>query len=417
LIALPAPAADPAPASAEPSTVLIPPPRPLCEVTTASDFKPLTFAESLARARKVTVAAVRDWLADPANAGRLLFDNFRTDCPEVAIVPDPDAVPRSLWVVGDVHADVLALANLIEFARREGEKEGEPPAFVFLGDFVDRGRHDHETLLLVFDLVTRDPGRVCVVPGNHDVDLRWGEKSQKFGVTITPAEYCDHLNGLVGGGAAADRERVELARLAIEFWRGRPRAVFLPDGTLLSHGGFPHTDTHDSLKTRADLGSRRCLDDFLWARLSESPRKRPNRGNRGHEFGSNDFSQFCRVMTGQLGVPVRRFVRGHDHVLRRWQLPHEYLDHPVLTINAMGWRMDGEGEPSDGPHPLPVVARHVPGELPRVVRVPLDPVEVDRGLGRVPPEPEPEPWDEFPSAPYVGDQQATPPPSEPGGGA
>ena len=122
-------------------------------------------------------------------------------------------------------------------------------------------------------------------------------------------------------------------------------------------------------------------------------------------------------MAEQVGVPVRRLVRGHDHVLRRWQLPLEYLDHPVLTINAMGWRLDGEGEPADGPHPLPVVARHRPGELPRVVRVPLDPVEVDRALGRIPSEPEPAPWDEFPCGPYVGEPGATPPPPrEPGSG-
>lgn len=378
----------------------------MLDVVTAADFPPLTFAEAMDRARGTTVREVREWLADPANARRLLFDDARTDCPDVAILtplpppapePAPDGtpveapravvqphdVPDPLWIVGDVHADVLALATAIEYATRVSKHEGREPSFVFLGDFIDRGPHDHETLLLLFGLVMKHPERVCVIPGNHDVDLRWGEKTQRFGVSIQPAEYCERLNELLDADPSPDQEEVELARLAIEFWKGRPKAVFLPDGTALSHGGFPHTDTHESLRTRADLGAKKCVDDFLWARLSESVKKRPNRGNRGHEFGARDFAQFCAVMGREhVGVPVCRLIRGHDHVAERWQLPEEYREFPVVTINAMGWRMDGELTPADGPHPYPVVARHVPGALPRIVRLPLDPREVERALGR-----------------------------------
>ncbi|VTT96668.1 phosphoprotein phosphatase : Calcineurin-like phosphoesterase OS=Microvirga lotononidis GN=MicloDRAFT_00032980 PE=4 SV=1: Metallophos [Gemmataceae bacterium] len=379
----------------------------MLDVVTAADFPPLTLEEAMGRARATRVSDVRGWLADPANARRLLFDDARTDCPEVAILTPlpapatddtppaevpvvvPLPVPDPLWIIGDVHADVLALATAIEYASRVSKHEGREPSFVFLGDFIDRGPHDHETLLLLFGLVMKHPERVCVIPGNHDVDLRWGEKAQRFGVSIQPAEYCERLNELLDADPSLGQEEVQLARLAIEFWKGRPKAVFLPDGTALSHGGFPHTDLHDALRTRADLGAKRCLDDFLWARLSESVKKRPNRGNRGHEFGSRDFAQFCQVMGREgLGVPLRRLIRGHDHVAERWQLPDEYRDFPVVTINAMGWRMDGELVPADGPHPSPVIARHVPGGLPRIVRLRLDPAELDRSLGREPEPPE-----------------------------
>ncbi|WP_439628425.1 metallophosphoesterase [Gemmata sp.] len=384
----------------------------MLDVVTAADFPPLTFADAMDRARATSVRQVGEWLADPANARRLLFDDARTDCPEVAILTPlpppapategappvevpavvPHPVPDPLWIVGDVHADVLSLATAIEYATRVSRHEGGEPSFVFLGDFIDRGPHDHETLLLLFSLVMRCPERVCVIPGNHDVDLRWGEKAQRFGVSIQPAEYCERLNELLDANPSPDQEQVRLARLAIEFWKGRPKAVFLPDGTALSHGGFPHTDLHESLRTRADLGAKRCLDDFLWARLSESVKKRPNRGNRGHEFGSRDFASFCQVAGREhLRVPVCRLIRGHDHVAERWQLPEEYREFPVVTINAMGWRMDGELAPADCPHPYPVVARHVPGDLPRIVRLRLDPAEVDRSRGREPEPREPRP--------------------------
>ncbi|MFO0826066.1 MAG: metallophosphoesterase [Gemmataceae bacterium] len=265
-----------------------------------TNFTPLTFEEAIARARAVSVASIREWFDSQPKGKGLLFDEFREAATaDIAIIRNAEAVPQPLWIVGDIHADVLALANIIEFAERSAPELG-PPSFLFLGDFVDRGRHDHETLLLLFGLVTRHPARVCIIPGNHDVDLVWGQKSQKFGVTIQPAEYCERLNSILSSEEHTDREKIELAKLSIEFWKTRPKAVFLPDGTAFSHGGFPHSDLHDSLKTPADLCAKKCIDDFLWARLSESQKKRPNRGNRGHEFGWRDFAQFCRVMTDEV---------------------------------------------------------------------------------------------------------------------
>lgn len=421
--------AEPPPAPAPPPvTPKVGPPasavsRSRVEVVTPRECKPLTFAEALARPRP-TVAEVRDWLADPANANRLLFDDARAECPEVAVVRDPAAVPKALWVIGDVHADILALENIVAHAERVAQQEGEPPAYLFLGDFVDRGRFDHETLLTVYGLVLMNPGRVCVIPGNHDVDLRWAEKAGRFAVTIQPAEYCERLNALLGNDAESDREQLELARLSIEFWKHRPKAVFLPDGMMFSHGGFPHTDLQRDdkrgvlLREVRQLGESAALSDFLWARLSEGPKKRPNRGgNRGHEFGWKDFAQFCQIMCDVVKVPVRRLVRGHDHVAGRWHLPAEYADHPVLTINAMGWRLDGEPDPADGPHPFPVIARHVPDELPLIVKVPLDPLEVERSLGREPMPPSTAPVDTpavTTEAP-IGDEPSSPAYDFPGG--
>lgn len=368
------------PPKALPAASPLPPKRRTPEIQTPTDIKALSFDEAVARARETSVEQIQNWLDSHEKGKGFLFDDCRSDdSGEIAVVSEPELVPRALWVVGDVHADVLSLANIIAYAESMTAQVGEP-AFVFLGDFVDRGRHDHETLLLLFGLVMRDPSRVCIIPGNHDIDLHWGPKAGRFGVTIQPAEYCERLNTLVDSEDPRAMEQVQLAKLTIEFWKTRPKAVFLPDGTMFSHGGFPHTDVHDSLHTRADLCSKKCLDDFLWARLSESMKKRPNRGNRGHEFGWKDFAQFCQVMTERVRIPVMRLIRGHDHVPERWRLPSEYAEHPVLTINAMGWRMDGEPEPADGPHPFPVVARHVPGELPIITRLRIPPAEVGRAF-------------------------------------
>jgi hypothetical protein len=367
---------DEAPAAATPEERTPPAAPSGCRVSVAEPFEMISREAAFATARWVSVESIRRWLDGPVFGRRLLFDDARrAGCPDVAVVPAESAVPVPLWVVGDLHADVLTLANIIAHAERTAAA-GERPSFLFLGDFVDRGVHDHETLLLLFKLVMADPSRVCVIPGNHDLDLRWDEARGRFRATIDPAEYCEWLNDVAESDAPADREQVELARLFIRFCKERPKAVILPDGTLFAHGGFPHTDTHDSLQSLSDLADARCVSDFVWARLSESPKKRPNRGNRGHEFGWRDFAQFCRVMTERVGVPVRRLVRGHDHVPERWRLHPEYAEAPVLTLNAMCRRMDAE----QGAHPFPVIARHVPGGLPELVLLPLAAGEVDRAF-------------------------------------
>jgi len=351
-------------------------------VEIAEPFKMVTLAEAIKLAQSVSIAAVRDWLAMPESNRQLLFDDCRSQCPAVAIVHNQNQVPGVLWVIGDLHADLLALANIIAHAERIGQAEDKPPAYLFLGDFLDRGHYDHETLLFLFGLILQNPSRVGVIAGNHDVDLQWNADRNRFQVSIEPAEYCERLNQILESGRHVHSDQVELARLLTVFWSSRPKAVILPDGTMFSHAGFPHTDIHPSLHQALDLGQSRCVSDFLWARISDRPRKRPNRANRGHEFGWNDFAEFCRL-SGRLGVPpVRRLVRGHDHVPNRWAYLPEYAEYPVLTINAMARWMDGETMDLAKPHPLPVMARHRPGHLPAIIRLPLDPMEVELALAK-----------------------------------
>lgn len=381
---LPAALREPAPKPAPPPPPPVEKPRPeRVKPHTAEPFELVPMDRALARAATTTVARVCEWVA---SGPKLLFDDCRDALArDVAVVRTENAVPPMLWVIGDLHADVLTLANIIALAESRSRQE-QPAHYLFLGDFVDRGIHDHETLLLLFGLMMEHPERVCVVPGNHDIDLVFDEAAGRFRVTIEPAEYCENLNAALAAGAPDAAERVALAKAFIAFCASRPRAVFLPDGTLYAHGGFPHTDAQKDIATVADLCRPKCLDDFLWARIAESARvKRPNRGSRGHEFGWDTFAQFCKLAAEKLDIPVKRFVRGHDHVTDRWMEYPEYADNfvPVLTINAMGRLLDGESARRDGrPHPFPVVGRHTPGHLPEVIALPLDAAEVDRAFRR-----------------------------------
>jgi hypothetical protein len=344
---------------------------PSQEAAEARPFQTVPWEQALAESA-LAVAEVRTLLED---LPPLLFGNCCAESPAVAIVRDPAAVPEPLWIVGDIHADLLALANAWHFICRQAEQTGGKPHVVFLGDFIDRGRNDHETLLYLFRLLRDHPGQVCVIAGNHDEDYHWSEEDRRFVSTIEPAEYPARLNALLDDPDPAAREQVELGKLAVSFFRRCPRAVVLPDGLLLAHAGFPHRDRLQELKEPRDLSRPLCLQDFAWLRISETAEyKRPNRDNRGCQFGWGNFREFCQTAEA-LRVPVRRLVRGHDHVAARYQYYPEYRAYPVLTLNTMGRPLDGETATLDDP-PLACVARHVPGQLPQVWRLPIDCAEV-----------------------------------------
>lgn len=300
---------------------------------------------------------------------RLLFDDYRAESEKVAIVRDPASVPANLWFIGDLHGDLLALAHAWRYIHSQPRNGVDPPALLFLGDFIDRGPHSHDVLQFLFQRILENPGRVGVLPGNHDEELQYDAATGGFSSGVDPAEYAIWLS------EHPDQRAIRLARLAIDFFRSRPRAIFLPDGLVIAHGGFPHTDLLERLQTPADFGRPECLQDFVWLRISaNSPRKRPVRGIRGCEFGYEDFADFCRHSTEKLGIPVRRLLRGHDHVPDRFCEYAHYHATPVLTLNTMCRRLDDEWDAPE--FPLACVARYVPGQLPEVHRLAIDQREI-----------------------------------------
>ncbi len=356
----------PEPARPEPRPEPKPAP-PRVNVYTADPFVEVSWVKAVEAARSFSVADAESVLTQ-----KLLFDDCRADGQMVVVVRKEEAVPKTLWFVGDLHADLLCLANAWDYIQARAETEKQKPHVVFLGDFVDRGKHDHETLLYLFRLLQENPGRIAVLPGNHDEDISYDESTGVFRSGVSPAEYVDWLNKQVAaaGADSSAAEAVRLGQAFVRFLRNRPRAIFLPDGTFLSHGGMPHTDRLEGFTTVADLSKPDYLQDFVWLRASaNSPRKRPNRSTRGCEFGYEDLARFCEKASQVLEIPVRRLIRGHDHVPERYQAYPRYTDCPLLTINAMCRRLEDE---IFGPQfPKGCVARHVPGSLPEIHQLPI----------------------------------------------
>ncbi len=309
------------------------------------------------RARMRAAVEGMEALLDRAGGPGMLFDSDREHADDRAIrVVATDDDPGPLWIIGDLHGDLLALeASLALILRETGSAR-----IVFLGDFIDDEGFGLEVLVRLFELIVEAPQRVCVIAGNHDEALSYD--GARFASSVSPGDFADFLNANL-----SDEWTTRAGRVALRLTAHAARSLFFPDGLLVAHGGFPLVDLHPALEAKSDWNAPACLSDFVWARAHpKARRKLPNRFSRGSQFGYEDFADFC-ALTARLGRPITHFVRGHDHVEDRYAIYPAYRAHPVLTTVALSRRLPREGF---GPHErAPTLTRVVPGSLPQVYQL------------------------------------------------
>lgn len=305
------------------------------------------------------VSRMEKLIDQPAGTG-MLFDSDRACQGDKAIRIAQVKDRNSLWFVGDLHGDLLALEAALLLIRNHIHHGAARSRIVFLGDLFDDEGFGLEVLLRVFELTLEDPARVCIVTGNHDEAL--GHDGTRFTSSVSPSDFSDFLNDHLN-----DEWIVRAGKLAIRLFAHAPRALFFPDGLLVAHGGFPLTDLHARLRDTGNWNDPACLSDFVWTRAHPTARKKiPNRYSRGGQFGQEDFAAFCSLASS-LGRPVTHMVRGHDHVEERFAIYPAYGDHPILTTVALSRRLSRE---VFGPYErVPTVALYVEGALPQVFRL------------------------------------------------
>lgn len=311
------------------------------------------------RARMRATVERMETLLDSAGGPGLLFDADRENAADHVIRVSAMDEASPLWLIGDLHGDLLALeASLLLIESDAGD--GAPPRIVFMGDLIDDEGFGLELLLRVFELILERPGRISVIAGNHDEGLSYD--GSRFASSVFPSDFADFLN------ANLAHEWIERAgKVAMRLTAHAPRALFFPDGLLVAHGGFPLADRHAALSETGDWNDPLCLSDFVWSRAHPKARKKlPNRFTRGSQFGYEDFASFCSL-SARLGRPVTHLARGHDHPDERYAIPPGYRAHPILTTVALSRRLPRE---LFGPYErTPTLARVITGSLPQVYQL------------------------------------------------
>ncbi|THG18420.1 hypothetical protein TEA_023764 [Camellia sinensis var. sinensis] len=188
-----------------------------------------------------------------------------------------DNLPHSLDLKGDIHGQYPDLLRLFEYG-------GFPPDsnYLFLGDYVDRGKQSIETICLLLSYKIKFPDNFFLLRGNHE---------------------CASINRIYGFYDECKRRfSVRIWRIFTDCFNSLPVAAVIDDKILCMHGGLsPEIDSLDQIRAierPVDVPDQGLLCDLLWAD--------PDRDIKG--WGEND-----RGVSYTFGADkVVEFLKKHD---------------------------------------------------------------------------------------------------------
>lgn len=180
-------------------------------------------------------------------------------------------------ICGDIHGQYYDLIRLFE-------NGGFPPTanYLFLGDYVDRGKQGLETICLVLAFKLKFPENFFILRGNHE---------------------CASINRIYGFfDECKRRHNIRLWKAFTDTFNCLPVASIIDDKIFCCHGGLsPELQTMDQIRKIArpcDVSDTGLICDLLWAD--------PEEGLSG--WGEND-----RGVSYTFGSDVvEKFIRKHD---------------------------------------------------------------------------------------------------------
>ncbi|KAF3793881.1 Serine/threonine-protein phosphatase [Nymphaea thermarum] len=147
-------------------------------------------------------------------------------------------------ICGDIHGQYADLLRLFEYG-------GYPPRanYLFLGDYVDRGKQSIETICLLLAYKIKYPENFFLLRGNHE---------------------CASINRIYGFYDECKRRfSVRLWRTFTDCFNCLPVAAIIDDKILCMHGGLsPEMESLEQIKTierPIDVPDQGLLCDLLWA--------------------------------------------------------------------------------------------------------------------------------------------------------
>ena len=187
-------------------------------------------------------------------------------------------------IVGDVHGQYTDLIRLFELC-------GFPPNanFLFLGDYVDRGKQSLETILLLFCYKLKFPENFFLLRGNHE---------------------CANVTRVYGFYDECKRRcNVKIWKTFVDSFNCLPIAATVAGKIFCVHGGLSPSLTHmDDIRQIArptDVPDYGLLNDLLWSDPAEMENDwEANERGVSYCFGKkvimdflqrNDFDLVCRA--------------------------------------------------------------------------------------------------------------------------
>ncbi|ORZ22905.1 Metallo-dependent phosphatase-like protein [Lobosporangium transversale] len=152
-------------------------------------------------------------------------------------------------IVGDIHGQYTDLLRMFEMC-------GFPPSanFLFLGDYVDRGKQSLETILLLFCYKIKYPENFFLLRGNHE---------------------CANVTRVYGFyDECKRRASIKMWKAFVDAFNCLPLAAIVANKIFCVHGGLsPSLGTMDdirALQRPADVPDYGLLNDLLWSDPSDT---------------------------------------------------------------------------------------------------------------------------------------------------
>ena len=205
-----------------------------------------------------------------------------------------------LHVCGDIHGQYYDLLRIFEHCGYPGEYN-----YLFLGDYVDRGKQSLETVCLLLAYKIKYPTKVTLLRGNHE-----------SAVTNRIYGFYDECKR---------RYNVRLWRSFTDLFNVLPVAALIDDKILCMHGGLSpelkNLQNIENISRPTDIPDSGLLCDLLWSDPDKEVMEY-DENDRGVSviFGEKIVEDFNKKNDLDLIIRAHQFVDEGDEFFANRQL-------------------------------------------------------------------------------------------------
>jgi len=196
-------------------------------------------------------------------------------------------------ICGDLHGQYSDLLRAFDL-RGYPSADAKQGAYLFLGDYVDRGKLGLETITLLLAYKVKFPGKVFLLRGNHEV----ASVNRTYG-------FFDECKR---------RYNVRLWRVIVDAFNCMPCAAVIDEKIFCCHGGLSpelvSMGQIQRLKRPCDVTDSGLLCDLLWADPDDAVRGWAENAQRqvSYTFGEGALNDFLKRHDFDLLVRAHQVV-------------------------------------------------------------------------------------------------------------
>ncbi len=228
-------------------------------------------------------------------------------------------------IIGDLHGDFETLVEIIERERVFSRLEKNELLMVFLGDYIDRGLFQAETITAISILKNTYPENIVTLRGNHEPPPT---------LVPHPHDFPSHLMDLYG-----DRWE-SIYRLFTRVFQKIPLVAIIPDYVLFLHGGPPSRVKDSKCLEEAftfniPVVDDDVIEDILWSDPIEyNIYYRESYRGAGKLFGYRLTSKTLKLAN------VKYIIRAHEPVDGGYKFNHKGRVVTLFTSKAPAYGVE-----------------------------------------------------------------------------